>query len=226
MQSLILFYDTETTGLPDYKNPSEGPQQPHIVELAAQLVDPETLLVETFCAIVRPDGWQIPDDIAAIHGITQERALADGIPEHEVVARFLEMHSRATLRVAHSESFDARILRIAMTRFGDGRADSASMSQADKDAIANEYKAKPAYCTCNSAKGIMKLPATVAMKRTGKGSWYKAPSLAEAHQYFLKHPLQDAHRALADVEACARIYFAMNPPRGASDVAQQSDIAA
>ena len=37
--NLALFYDTETTGLPDFKAPSEAQHQPHIVQLAALLVD-------------------------------------------------------------------------------------------------------------------------------------------------------------------------------------------
>lgn len=34
-----LFFDTETTGLPLFEQPSEDPRQPHIVQLAACLVD-------------------------------------------------------------------------------------------------------------------------------------------------------------------------------------------
>lgn len=37
-----LFFDTETTGLPLFKEPSEDPRQPHIVQLGACLVDLDT----------------------------------------------------------------------------------------------------------------------------------------------------------------------------------------
>lgn len=37
-----LFYDNETNGLPLFKEPSNHPGQPHIVQLAAVLVDLDT----------------------------------------------------------------------------------------------------------------------------------------------------------------------------------------
>lgn len=78
----LFFYDTETTGLPDFKAPSEAPQQPHIIQLAAILVNPETRkTISSMDVIIRPNGWTIPDDIAKIHGITTEHAMDVGIPE-------------------------------------------------------------------------------------------------------------------------------------------------
>lgn len=199
----ILAYDTETTGLPDWKQPSESEHQPHLVDLAGILYDEAGNEVDSFETIIRPDGWEIPEEVSAIHGITQERALDEGIPEDEAVAEFLELHKCAILRVAHNESFDARILRIAIKRYGPGDTQEA------RDAVADAFKAGPSYCTCNKAKPIMRLPATPKMVKCGRGSWFKPPNLQEAHQHFLGEPFEGAHRARADAQACARIYFAM-----------------
>ena len=40
--SLLFFYDTETSGLPDWKSPSEAEHQPHIVQAAGAIVDSES----------------------------------------------------------------------------------------------------------------------------------------------------------------------------------------
>lgn len=114
-----LFYDTETTGLPLFNEPSEDPRQPHIVQLAASLIDLESrATLASMDVIVRPADWEIPEEVAAIHGITTEHARALGVREAIALELFLELWSRSSLRVAHNEQFDARIIRIALLRYG------------------------------------------------------------------------------------------------------------
>lgn len=200
----ILAFDTETTGMPVWKEPSESETQPHLVEICGLLYDSQSReLVDSYHAIVKPDGWTIPQEVIDIHGITNERAAAEGIPEAEALAGFLALHARAGLRVAHNQAFDARILRIAIKRYGAGATQEA------RDVLADAFKAAPAYCTCNSAKPIMQLPATEKMIASGKGHWFKPPTMQEAHQHFLGKPFEGAHGARADAEACARVYFAL-----------------
>lgn len=218
----ILVFDTETTGLPEWSQPSEAPQQPHLVEIAAILFD-DSVQVETFHALVKPAGWEWDADNEAFktHGITVERCMAEGIPESEAVAGFLALHAKADMRVGHNESFDARILRIALKRYGNGAFDKETgspfwtqMSQEFKDAIADAFKAAPKYCTCNSAKPIMKLPPTEKMLANPRfRNSHKPPNLQEAHKHFLGSEFDGAHGALADAQACARVYFAMNPAK-------------
>jgi DNA polymerase III subunit epsilon len=194
---LIMTYDTETTGFPLYKEPSEDLRQPHIVELAALLFDDATgELVEQMHAIVRPDGWEIPEEATAIHGITTEFALDKGRPEAEVLAEFLALHDLAMLRVAHNEDFDQRIVRIAIKRLG------AGATQEERDTIADAFKAAPKYCT---------------MKADAKARGVKWPKLVEAYKHHTGKDLgEDAHSALFDARACAEVYFAMNPARSAA----------
>lgn len=208
----IICYDTETTGLVDFKQPSEGPQQPHLVELAASLFDDTTGdYIDGFSVLVKPDDWVISEEVSKIHGITHEMAMAEGIPEHQAVAKFLALNARASLRVAHNEAFDQRILRIAMKRYGNGAEGWQNLTQEQKDVIADDFKAQPAYCTCNASKQICQIPATDKMKKTGFGRTFKSPNLGEAFEHFTGQKLEGAHRAHVDVAACAKVYFALNP---------------
>jgi DNA polymerase-3 subunit epsilon len=87
----ITFYDTETTGLPNWKVPSDDESQPHIVQLGAIVCNAETReIIKEIDVIVKPDGWTIPDEVAAIHGITTEIALEKGIPETEAIKMLLD----------------------------------------------------------------------------------------------------------------------------------------
>lgn len=189
----MLMYDTETSGLPDYKNPSSGEQQPHIVQLGAILVAQDTRQVsERIDVIIRPNGWVIPDDVAKIHGITTERAMDEGIPEKDAFDQLIQMWKKCEFRVGYNEPFDARILRIATFRFS------------DQDII-DAWKEAPSHCAMKMAKPICKIPASAKARRFGE---YKNPTLAEAYKHFTSKDLIDAHSAMADTMACMEVYFA------------------
>jgi DNA polymerase-3 subunit epsilon len=195
---LALFYDTETTGLPLFSEPSEDPRQPHIVQLAGVLVDlAARKTVASIDLIVRPEGWTIPDEVAAIHGITTERALALGVPEPMAVRMLMELWGRGGVRVGHNESFDARILRIALKRY-------------EGDAAADVWKEGRAECTARMATPVCALPPTDKMK-AAKRFHYKTPTLSEAVSHILHRDLQDAHSAMADACGCRDLYFALTP---------------
>jgi DNA polymerase III epsilon subunit-like protein len=198
MSQLICVFDTETTGLPAFKLPSDAPSQPHLVDICALLYTPEGELVDSFEAMIKPDGWVIPDEVAAIHGITTEMALEQGIPEMEALGGFLNVYMRAGLRVAHNCSFDDRIMRIAIMRIIGTEA-------------ADAFKVEPSYCTALMSKPICQLPPTERMKQTNFRNSFKTPTVAEALRHFYGEELIGGHRARPDTEACARIYFAMNP---------------
>ena len=186
--SLLFFYDTETSGLPDWKSPSEAEHQPHIVQAAGAIVDSETReTIASIELIAKPDGWVIPDEVAAIHGITTERALQLGVPEREVLTAMLAMWNRCEFRVAHNEQFDARILRIAMKRNPD----------LFEESFVESFRTAPSYCTMRRSTPIVRLPGN------------KWPKLTEAHQHFFGRTFDDAHSAMADVRACIAVYFAI-----------------
>ncbi len=193
-----IFYDTETTGLPLFKEPSEHPDQPHIVQLAAILADLDTReIIETMDLIVAPNGWEIPENIAAIHGITTERATEVGVAEGFALEQFLGHHAKASVRIGHNESFDARIIRIALMRYG-------TQERADI------WKEQPAECTVRLTTSLCKLPPTENMKAAGRTN-FKTPKLSEAYKIIIGKDLEGGHSAMVDARACMDIYFAVQP---------------
>lgn len=187
-----LFYDFETTGLPNFRAPSSEPSQPHIVQAAAILVDGEDI-VSSFDLISKPVDWEIPDEAAKIHGITTKIAAARGVSERDVVTILHDLWKRSSLRIAHNESFDARIMRIALFRFFD-------------KLTADAWKSGEAFCTCNTATPIVQMPATQKMIDAGMGSRYKKASLSESYLAATGKELVDAHSTMPDVLACREVY--------------------
>lgn len=193
--NLALAYDTETTGLPLWNDPSDDPRQPHIVQLAAALVDLDTRrTIASMDVIVKPDGWTIPDEVVALHGITTEHARRVGIDESLAVDMLLGLWEGRT-RIAHDESFDARIVRIALKRYG-------------YDSTMEAWKAAKVECTQALATPILKLPPTGKMRAAGRHH-QKSANLGEAYEHFTGRPLENAHTAMADVQACIAVYFAI-----------------
>lgn len=179
----ILFLDVETSGLPLWREPSGDPRQPHLVEVAALLVDPQTReIIETLHNIVQPEGWTIPEDVVAIHGITTERALVEGEPEADTLNALLALHGQCEFRVAHNETFDARMVRIACKRFLG-------------DEVADAWMEAPSDCTARATRPLVALPRN------------KMPTLGEAYHHLFGERLEGAHSAMVDVRACMRIFF-------------------
>ena len=194
----ILAYDTETSGLPLFREPSDSPGQPHIVQLAAALVNTDTReIVQSLDVIIRPDGWEIPDEVAAIHGITTEKAQDVGISEETALSAFLDLWA-CRPRVAHNETFDQRVIRIAIKRFFGVVADTRC----------DLWREAPVECTARLSTSIVNLPPTEKMKRAGRNH-PKTPKLSEAYEHFTGRPLENAHSAMADVLGCLEVYWAI-----------------
>jgi DNA polymerase-3 subunit epsilon len=203
----ILFYDTETSGLPLWNLPSEHPDQPRVVQLAAELCNEETGdTLQQMNMIIRPEGWTIPDEVAAVHGITTERAMAEGVAADQVVANFIEMWKEANLRAGHNESFDMRMLRIEIMRHATLSMETVGPGDGPEVPFADYWKTAPAYCTQGNSVKILNLPPTpkmVAARRKGP----KSPNLAEAYKHFTGQDLEGAHDAMVDVRACKAVYY-------------------
>lgn len=193
---MITIFDVETTGLPLWREPSEHPGQPHLCSLAAIFCEDDGTEITSLYKLVKPDGWTIPADVTAIHGITNERAMDEGVPERDLLEEFLALAGPSIYRVAYNEGFDARLIRIALHRFGD-----------PERVAAWEIHPKP-RCAMKPMINIVNLPPTQRMVATGR-TFAKTPKLAESYQFMFGEMMEDAHDALADTRATKRLWFEM-----------------
>lgn len=187
-----LFFDTETTGFPRRDLPLDHERQPRLVQLACILAEDDGTERASLSLIVRPDGWSIPPEAAAIHGIDDALAERAGVPLDAALRLLLGMARQASLVVAHNVAFDVDVTTIALT-------------QARQPDAATELGAMPRACTMKMATPILNLPPTDRMLAAGF-SKPKAPKLAECIRHFFDEDLVGAHDALVDVRACARVY--------------------
>ncbi|TNE80310.1 MAG: DNA polymerase III subunit alpha [Bacteroidetes bacterium] len=183
---MYLIFDTETTGLPkNYNAPiSDLDNWPRCIQIAWQLHDAEGKLISAVNHIIRPDGFDIPFNSVQIHGITTERALAEGKDLKEVLAEFNEALAQTTYVAGHNIEFDINIMGAELLRM---EVESQLMELQSID-------------TKNEGTDYCAIPG-------GKGGKFKWPTLSELHNKLFGVPFSDAHNAAADVEATARCFF-------------------
>lgn len=179
---MILFFDTETTGLVNMKKPPEDPSQPRMVQLAAVLADEDGRVYRAIGAIIRPDGWEIPEQASNVHGITTEIANKFGDGVRGLLGWYLISIEQADLVVAHNADFDMHIIK------GELHREDLHMEE------------KPIYDTMKKSTDMVKLPGKYG---------YKWPKLMELYRFLFDAEFDGAHDALEDVRATARCYFEM-----------------
>jgi len=183
---MLLFIDTETTGLPKYSASDVLEKWPRVVQLAWSLYGTDGNRESLNSFIIYPTDFTIPMDSARIHGITTERAKKEGVSLHKVLPQFDADVEKATTIISHNLDFDMPIVNTEFLRCK----------------LETNLQKKQKFCTMKTPKIISwcKLPST-----SGRG--YKWPALNELHLQLFETEFTDSHNASADVEACARCYF-------------------
>lgn len=187
----ILFFDSETTGIPRWDLPADHEDQPRIVDLAGVLCDDAGKEIARFESIVTPDGWTVHEGAARVHGITTEIALKEGRPIAEVLDGFDALVAQAGLLVAFNLRFDDKLLRGERRRLE--RPDG--------------FGTVPVFCAMKGATPLCKIPPTKKMTSAGFAK-FKTPRLSEAVKILLERDHDGAHRAMADTLATRDLYFA------------------
>ncbi len=181
---MILAFDVETTGKADFRSPPNAQYQPRIVQLAALLIDDDWTEAAHFNLIIKPAGFKIPDEAAAIHGITTEIAERRGVSIRRALDLFLGF-CHAPIKVAHNIAFDSFLIEGELMR---------SYGNFSPQILEEQF------CTMKAMTPICKLPNQYGY------SDFKWPKLQEAHKFAFGVEFDGAHDALADVRADLRIY--------------------
>ncbi len=116
MKRMLLFLDTETTGLPRYYATEPAKKWPRVVQLAWSLYDTDGNRESRNSFIIYPTDFTIPLDSVKKHGITTERAKAEGVSLHKVLPQFNADVEKATKVIAHNIAFDLPIVNTEFMR--------------------------------------------------------------------------------------------------------------
>ena len=179
----ILFFDTETTGLPkNWDAPvTDFDNWPRLVQLAWQIYNSKGDLIEEKEYIIRPEGFIIPKDSNNIHKITTEIALAQGVNLNLVLNDFISITRDSSLLVAHNYDFDSKIIGSEFLRNG----------------FDNVLSNQKSLCTMKSSVNFCKIVGP---------NGYKWPKLSELYKILFNKSFNE-HNALDDVKATSKCFW-------------------
>jgi DNA polymerase III epsilon subunit-like protein len=186
-----LFFDTETSGFMSKQIAFDNPKQAWCVQIGAVLGTSETTLAE-LNVIIQANGREMNYHAQKIHGITVEKADAEGILESDAVAKFADLLMKNPTIVCHNFDFDWPFVY--------------QMMQRNLEALSIEHRSR-FYCEYDSFC-TMKNPAikTYVDARNVKGH-KKQPKLIELYQKLFNCDFENAHDAMADIQATRRCYY-------------------
>ncbi len=181
---MYLFFDTETTGLPrNWKAPvTDIDNWPRMVQLGWILSDPNGDRVDIGSFIIKPENYSIPLDASSVHGITTQRALAEGEDLTTALNTFSKLIDQSDFIVAHNIAFDEKIIGAELIRKN----------------IKSSFNKKPKLCTMKASTDYCQLPGPYG---------YKWPKLSELHIKLFGVDFEGAHDASADISATETCFW-------------------
>lgn len=181
---MYLFFDTETTGLPlNWRAPiSKLDNWPRMVQIAWLAFDKAGNELDSRNYIIKPDGFTIPKEAEAVHKISTQRALKEGIALEVALKEFADAIDKNEILVAHNMNFDEKIV-------------GAEFLRAE---VPNNFFKKTQICTMLASTDYCNI------YKRGKIKW---PRLSELHIKLFGVDFEEAHDAFVDVNACAKCFF-------------------
>ena len=184
----VLIFDTETSGLPEGKNPSiyETQKWPHIIQLSYIIYDSEANDIVT----LEDDYISIDNDVIiqpesqTVHNISRELLSSKGIPIEHALEKFNRFSEMSDVLVGHNVSFDKRMVMV------EGIRNKIRMNIHDT------------YCTMKNSVELCKIQRFWPNGDT----YFKYPTLSELHDELFKKIPKNTHNALIDILICMRCF--------------------
>ena len=189
----ILFFDTETSGFITKALSADDPKQAWTVQVGAILANKDEDIAK-MNTIIKANGRSMNYHAQKIHGISPERADAEGVEELEAAEEFGLLLHQADLMVCHNLAFDIKYVRHLMERNSDDLSDEARSAF---------YLDMPGYCTMQD-KAVVKFCGL--KNKANRPKW---PKLVELYEILFEESFDDAHDAFADISATKRCFFAL-----------------
>ena len=188
-----FFWDTETSGFPDYRLPPDHPDQPQLVQLACLLTDDAGVEKASAVMLVQTMRGPIPKQASDVHGITTRDAEEHGVYPTGALYFWDRLAQMADTIVAHNIKFDWAVIEAAWAH-----NNPAAKPKPPLNDLTTRYARTARFCTCEAAAPIVNLPPTARMISAGFDK-PKAPKLAECIAHLFGEDLPSAHDAMVDV---------------------------
>lgn len=187
-----LFFDTETI---DLAYNLDAPTKrfsvwPRLLQLSWIITDNEGLIIKKEDYIISPDYedeyWEISEEAMSVHGITESKAIQQGVNIKKVLSKFLDDLNQCNCVVAHNSKFDKGVVGAELYRlFGED--------------ILSE---KETICTMEGTTDLLKIPDPDSCYE-----YYKYPKLQELYHSLFGKDFDNAHDALSDTQACVDCFW-------------------
>ncbi|MBR3009659.1 MAG: 3'-5' exonuclease [Prevotella sp.] len=178
-----MFFDTETTGLPEnYNAPSSDVNNwPRIVQISWTITDKMGNILSERDAVIKPEGFTIPYHSIDVHGITNEFAIKYGLPLNVVLDNFIKDMSSIKCIVGHNIDFDKKVIEAECYR----------------KRIEIDFDRVESICTMEATVDFME----DYLERR------KYPKLQELYYALFEEDIENIHNSMNDVNATMRCFF-------------------
>ena len=188
----VLYFDTETNGLPKNRGGSDTDinNHPALLEIAWQILE-NGVVLKRRSAIVKPDPamvWNV--ESAGIHKLDKDYVYNHGVAAVDILREFRDDCADCQTLISHNLAFDLPVVKCAYRRIWSDEQ--------------FEWLPPQQICTMKATIAVCKLPFPNS-KYPPRAGDYKQPRMLELHKFlFGDEGTFAVHTAAGDVECLVK----------------------